>query len=537
MLPKRLALLLAVLLIAPACAVNPATGDREIILMSEEAEQEIDDEGAEQVEAQMGIIRNQRVRDYVARLGKHMARYSPRQNVDYHFGVVEMEAPNAFALPGGHIYVSRGLLVLSNSEAELANVIGHEIGHVAARHAAQRDVAEKAATIVSVLGTVAAGVAGTENPGLTSQAMQAAVAGAVAKYGRSQESEADEIGQDLAVLAGVDPAGMADFLRSLTNYERLEIGYSRREGYFDSHPATQDRIAEMATAAQVRRWHPMLSIAPTRIDYLGLLDGLAIGQPASEGVFRGQRFLHADLGLALQFPQSWTTLNTHSRVMAFSPRNDAVTVLELQGAGEDPQAAAEQWAEDEELEFRKTSRVKIGRLPGYRVRVAIDGGALAEVTWVVFQGQVFRLLGAAPKNRFGRYEGVFRAFARSFRELRDDEREQIDDLRLRTVPARAGETLAQLYERVENEWNLHEMAVANGVPPDRELEAGFLVKIARREPYRAMNPLGFVIEDGVRVPSPYALPEPEPAEDAEGAQPGPEYPAPPPLLRAPDGGP
>jgi predicted Zn-dependent protease len=519
--PLRVISCLLALSLAAACAVNPATGDREIILMSEESEQKIDDEGALQVAAQMGLIRNQALRDYVARLGRQMASYSPRQNVDYHFDIVEMQAPNAFALPGGHIYVSRGLLVLSNSEAELANVLGHEIGHVAARHAAQRDVAEKAATIVSVLGTVAAAVGGSNDPGRTNAAVQAAVAGAVAKYGRTQESEADEIGQDLAVLAGIDPAGMSDFLRQLSSYERLELGYSRREGYFDSHPATQERIAEMSTAAEVRRWHPILSIAPTRIDFLDLLDGIAIEVPASEGVFVGQRFLHADLGLAIQFPQGWETLNSHSRVLAFSPRGDAVTVLEMQGVGDDPRAAAESWAEEEELRFRTTSQVKIGPLPAYRVRVPIEDGALGEITWVAFQGQIFRLSGAAQTGRFGRYEGVFRAFARSFRELRPDERVQIDDLRLRIVEARAGETLQELNERVANEWDLNRTAVANGILPDQKLDAGFLVKIARREPYRAMNPLGFVDDDAVSVPSPYALPPLEDPAEHEGGSPEP----------------
>lgn len=497
-LALRVSLLAWLIALAPGCAVNPVTGDRELILMSVEDEREIDRQGARQVEQQLGLIGRSELTEYVARLGRLMASYSPRQGVDYHFGVVEMQEPNAFALPGGHIYVSRGLLLLANSEAELANVLGHEIGHVAARHAAQQDVAQKVATLAGLLGSVAAGVAGTGDAGRTAAAAQLAAEGALASYGRNQEREADETGQDLAVAAGVDPGGMSSFLRSLSNLERLEHGYSRREGYFDTHPATQERIAEMATSAQVRRWQPILSIAPTRVDFLAKLDGLAIGVPASEGVFRDGRFLHADLGLALRFPIGWEEHNRHSSVIAVSPDRDAVAVLELQGSGEDPHAAADRWAEEEGVSFRSTRSLQIAGFPAFRARAQIEKNArdsLAEITWIAFEGKIYRLSGVSSEGRFPRYQVLFRSFARSFRRLRPHERELIDDLRLRSVAALPGESLEQLSRRSGNEWDLNRTAVMNGLHIDQPLGGDFLVKIAIREPYRAMPPLGFVPDD------------------------------------------
>ncbi|MFB0979189.1 MAG: M48 family metalloprotease, partial [Myxococcota bacterium] len=242
-----------------ACAINPVSGKREIILMSEEDEREIDEQEALKVAALMGLVEDPELLSYLKELGEAMAASAPRRKLDYHFNVVEMDAPNAFALPGGHIYVSRGLLVLSNSEAELANVLGHEIGHVAARHAAQRDMRAKTIGLATILGTVGAVIASRD--GRTAAGVQVLGQGMISAYSREQEREADRIAQDLAVAVGVDPGGMSDFLRSLDSTVRLEQGYSRQTSFFDTHPSTPERVAEASTQAVVRRWTPKFSVA------------------------------------------------------------------------------------------------------------------------------------------------------------------------------------------------------------------------------------------------------------------------------------
>ncbi len=479
-----------------SCATNPVTGKRQLILMSQDAEKRIDKEAARQVAEQIGLVEDPALNAYIDELGQALARHSPRQDVRYSFHVVAMDEPNAFALPGGHIYVSRGLLVLSNSEPELANVLGHEIGHVAARHAAQRDTVMKAVNIMTVLGMIGAVVGGATasgtggpvgNPGLYS-------------YSRQQESEADVIGQDLAVKAGIDPMGMANFLQSLDAHARLEQGYTRRTGYFDTHPAARERAAEAATSAQVRRWTAKFSIAKTREAYLERISGLPIGSPASEGVVVDGRFLHADLGFALRFPPGWQIENMRAAVIGVAPRQEAAVMLELQGAGDDPRAAAMAYGEQHDVAFSLAQPVKAAGLDVFRARGLAPtpiGRALADISWIALEGQIFRLTGFAVRGSFGSYEGLFRSFPRSFRKLTEEERGKIDELRLQVVSALEGETLLELNERTANEWGLNQTAVTNQTPPDRLLRAGELIKIANRKPYRP-SPAGEPPQNGAQ---------------------------------------
>lgn len=471
------------LLAALACAVNPVTNRREIILMSEEEEQEIDDREAEKVEAILGLVDDPALAAYVSEIGQMMAKNAPFREIDYHFAVVEMDAPNAFALPGGHIYVSRGLLIISNSEAELANVLGHEIGHVVARHAARRDVHSKVVGLATILGTIGAVVVG--GGGRTVAGVQALGAGYQASYSRSQEREADVIGQETAARAGVDPAGMASFLKQLDRTVLLEQGFSRPAGYFDSHPNTLDRVAAASTRAGTLRWAPTFRLADTvEPSYLERLDGLSIGKPAREGVIREDRFLHPDLLISIGFPSGWRVDNQHARVIAIAPDRDAIAMLEMQSRGDDPEAAAREYVEEEKLRIEAGTAVLIGGLPAYRgyTRVPTPGGIWgAEVTWIAHRGTIYRLSAAAQRGHFRKYQGTFRGFARSFRELRLEEAERIDELRLRLVVVQEGDTLERLSVRTGNAWDVNRTAVNNAIVRGEDLEPGRVLKIAIRE--------------------------------------------------------
>ena len=438
---------------------------------------------------QLGIVEDEELSRYVNAIGKKLASYSPRQDVEYEFRVVEMEEPNAFALPGGYVYISRGLLALANSEAEVANVIGHEIGHIAARHAAQRDTVQKAATILSILGMAAA--VATSGDGRAVAATQYLGAGIVASYSREQERQADRVAIELAAKAGVDPGGMARFLKQLDNATRLKTGASRAPGFFDSHPATPERFAEATTRAQVERWTPGFAIAPTRREFLERIDGLVVGTAARAGVVRDNMFLHADMGFALRFPPGWRQLNLRDRVLAVSPGGDAVTALELAGNGDDPRAAAAAYAREGQIGLQDGTPIRIGDLRAFRARAAVRSGSAyidALLTWVAFDGKIYLLTAGTPAGAFPKYDGILRSFARGFRPLRDDDLAKIDELRLRIVEAKAGDTLATLSQREGNAWDLNELAVANALFVGDVLQEGQLVKIARREPYAPAPP-------------------------------------------------
>ena len=472
-LAGRLGLVLAACL-AAACGSSsprrppPPRRPPEVVLRSEGDERRAGTDMSKEVEAEFGLVTDPVLVGYVNEIGTRLARFAPPRDFDYHFRIVDQEAPNAFALPGGQIYVSRGLLLLANSEDELANVIGHEIVHAALRHASARQ-----AVIQSF-------------PGI----FQIMAAGAIASYSRDQEREADRVGQQLAARAGYDPEAMAEFLKQLDYSERLRFGSSRLPGFFDTHPTTRDRVAEASARARGIPWRAVPAISAGRQGYLQRIDGLAVGTRASEGVFQQDRFLHAELDLSLRFPAGWETRNTRAAVGAVSPKRDAQVVVELQGKGEDPQAAAQEFlASDEAIGLgldAPPQPIRLGQLEAVRA----TGGARTpagplkvHLTWIAYGGNIYRLTGLAASGLSARYEGLFRSTARSFRPLTARERASIRETRLRIATAEPGESLGTLSARTRNRWDVQQTAVMNDVFADAPLSGAQLVKIAVSEHY------------------------------------------------------
>jgi predicted Zn-dependent protease len=484
--PLARALLFAALALGCSSTVNPATGRREVVLMSEEDEQRIDVEATREVEATVGVAADRGLNRYVDSVGQSLAAHSPRQDVNYSFQIVEMDEPNAFALPGGHIFVSRGILILANTEAELAAVIGHEIGHVAARHAAKLDAHLKTLGIATLLGDLLSG--GGED---SQSPAETAGSNPFARYQRDQERQADSIGQQIATQTGVDPAGMARFLTSLDNYSKLKEGFSMPQTYWSTHPATRERMADAAALAQTQAWKngggATVPYQDARDAYLDKIDGMTVSRPASEGVFVEDRFFHADLGFSLRFPYGWETRNEPARVMAIAPRHDGLVLLEMQGTGSDPIAAAREYAEQEALPLEHGQPLHIGDLPAFRAVAIVPtafGALNAEITWVAFDNRVYRLLGGLRGGQISKYQGIFRKFAQSFRRITPDEIASIEEERVRSARALPGETLTELSARTHNQWDLTFTSVANGVFAHEALAPGQRIKIAVKEPYQ-----------------------------------------------------
>jgi predicted Zn-dependent protease len=438
------------------------------VLSSEADDRRAGEEMAREVEAELGLVEDPALVAYVNQIGQRLARFAPPRDYDYRFRIVDQEVPNAFALPGGQIYVSRGLLLLANSEAELANVIGHEVVHAALRHASARQAVVESIPAIFRLSAAAA----------------------IARYSRDQEREADRAGQLLAGRAGYDPAAMATFLKDLDYTERLRFGGSRLPGFFDTHPTTGDRVAEASARARAIAWQERSPIAEGHAGYLRRIDGLAVGTRASEGVFQKDRFLHAELDISLRFPEGWETHNTRQAVGAVSPTRDAQVFLELQGRGEDPLAAAEEYLASEAAAGlgldAPPQPIRLGPIEAAR---AVGGSRTQEgpikvhLTWIAYQGNLYRLTGLTASVRSGRYEGVFRSVARSFRPLTPRQRDSIRETRLRIVEARESETLPALSQRCGNRWDVQQTAVMNDLFADAPLREGQLVKIAVSERY------------------------------------------------------
>jgi predicted Zn-dependent protease len=483
---RPLAIALACSLAAAGCAVNPVTGRPELSTMSPEREAALGAKAAQQVAEQIGLVDDPQLTAYVDAIGQRLARHSPRRDVVYRFAVADMEEPNAFALPGGWVYVSRGLLAITGSEAELANVIGHEIGHVAARHAASREARSLGAGLLSVLGSVVAGAAlGTGVGEGVGQIFQIAGAGLIASYSRGQEREADDVGQGLAAAAGWDPAEMTRFLTTLERDTQLRHDEPRMPTFLSSHPVTAERIQNTGRRAGTLRVASEPPIAPGRAGFFAKLDGLLVGPDPAEGIFRGSRFLHPALGFAIDFPEGWRTANGRTAVGAVSPQQDAIIALEPQERGNDPRGSAARFAQANRLELRGGD-VRIGGYTAYRASTVArtrEGALGLDLTWIALRQTIFRLTGMSPTSRFNIHAPAFARVAQSFRRLFPSEQASIHDLRLRSVSARAGERLVDLSRRTANAWTAEETAVANGLPLGALLAAGDPVKIAVKVPY------------------------------------------------------
>ena len=419
-------------------------------------------------------MRDAQVQGYLQALGTKLARYAPGQAFQYQFQVVDQWSPNAFALPGGHIFVSRGLLVLTNSEDELACVLGHEIIHAAERHGASQQAYSQQLTPFSL--------------GLPRQAM-------VAKFGRDQERSADTGGQRICSAAGYDPRAMSTFLQSLDLIDRLQMGVSRIPTFRDTHPATPERIDNAALFASTLPPPEPKDTVKARESYLSHFEGLLLGADPREGVIQGSLFLHPDLGFAVSFPPGWRIQNTPAAVVAISSRRDARFALEEAGPGTDPRAVAQPYIQKRlrevraVVDFQGPQTTRCCKVYVARGTVESKQGVIAgQLAWLALGGRVYRLTAAYVPTASEKYADRARQMVRSFRALSDEERASIRVNRLHLERARAGETVAAFSARTGNVYDVHPTAIVNGLLPNATLQEGQLMKIGVQRSYAPSQP-------------------------------------------------
>ena len=449
-----------------ACSSTPKKKKR-TILMTEYDDVRAGEQGAASVAAQIGIMPDKALNDYVNKIGRRLLLGVPRRSFRYKFSVVDQTEPNAFALPGGHIFISRGLLALANNEDELACVIGHEITHANQRHSALQQ--------------------GLAKRGLAIGYMQAS---RMASYSREMERAADRGGQILCAAAGYNPMGMSTFLRSLDQNQRLELGYIRGPGFLDSHPGASERAAANAARVGEMRWKPDPRHGDTRASLLEQTAGLVVGHRPESGVFAGNLFLHPDMDFQLHFPTGWLTPNTTVAVGAIEPRQEAVVFLTADLPEGDPRVVAEDWFEDnreaQNMKIVKSEPVKIGHIDGWRLRITAGGrGARtsAYVTFIPFHEATWSISGVTSTFKEKTYLDRTLLVPRSFRPLGAENRKSIRSTHLEVVTARPGESLVEISKRTGNAWNLPTTAVYNGVFVHHQFKGGEMVKIIKSRHY------------------------------------------------------
>jgi predicted Zn-dependent protease len=477
-----------------ACAENAATGRNQFTaFVPPEEEANIGREQHPQVLAEFdGAYADPKLASYVQKLGEALVARSENAGQPFVFTVINSDIYNAFALPGGYVYVTRGLLALMSNEAEFASVVGHEIGHVTARHTAERVSGGQAASIFTgILGLGVAVLTGSQDAGnLASQVGQGGASVWLAGFSREQEFEADKLGVRYMAAEGFDPREAADMLSKLGEASQLEAKMLGRPAeaadtfsILQSHPRTADRVVAATDAA---RSQGMTVVANPRLgerEYLDAIDGMAYGGDAESGFARANVYVHPKLRIRFEVPEGFRIANGEDAVRARGPHGASIKLDSAPaGSGSDPSAyLTVVWAKGAPLQ--NVERITINGMQAATgaLRTSGQNGA-ADLRLVAIRhpdGTIYRMVLAAPTSVAGKYTEAFRRASYSFRALSDAQARNAEPLRIRIVATRAGDTPESMARRmaVQDGFDLERFRIYNGLKPDEALVPGRRVKI------------------------------------------------------------
>ncbi len=447
-----------------ACTLNPATGERQLTLMSEAQEVAMGRQAEPQVLASFGAYPDEEWQTYVKDLGRELAAASERPHLPWTFHVLDDPLVNAFAYPGGYIYITRGILSHFNSEAELVSVLGHEIGHVTARHSVEQMSQQQ-------LAQLGLGVAAAASEDFRPYAGYAAAGLQVLflKFGRDDERQSDDLGLRYMTRAGYDPAEMPNVFRT---FDRMQDNSGRQiPNWQSTHPNPADRVGRIE--AQIVQLPPERRSGKIgREDYLRRLDGMTFGDNPREGYSVGSTFYHPDMAFQMTFPDGWTIVNQRQAVGAISPEEDALVVLTL-AKENDPAAAARAFFEPENVH------------PGGRWRESFynfnatgsDGSQLRGVVgFVKHRDTVFQLIAYAGEDDFSQYDNTARRSLASFGEVRDRRFLDVQPARVEIVELPRAMSFSEFTQRYPSNAKADAVAIINGVGADQALDKGRLMK-------------------------------------------------------------
>jgi predicted Zn-dependent protease len=442
-------------------------------LVSESQEIEMGRESDPQIVAAMGRVPNEDLQEYVADIGLRMAAASERPGLPWTFTVLDDPLINAFALPGGFIYVTRGILSYMRSEAELAGVLGHEIGHVTARHSVEQISRQQLLQVGAGVGMILSPTV-RENAGLVAQSLQLVTL----KFGRDDERQSDDLGLRYMTAQGYDPAHHASVFAMLSEVSGTDGGEIPE--WLSTHPNPENREARILEQIEARKVagesFEVATVGAER--FLRMLNGLVVGENPREGFFDDDLFRHPDMAFRLRFPAGWRTQNTRSMVAAVSPQEDAVVVLSLATAS-DPSQALSEFLAIEGVEGGQRDPAPIGGKEAARAtfRATTSQGSLAGmVAYIRHQDVTFELLGYTPATLWQVRGNAVTGWISSFETETDPHVLEIQPHRLEIVELPEAMSTADFLRRFPSVAEEAEVLRLNRVEPDEALPAGRLMK-------------------------------------------------------------
>ncbi|MEM8790718.1 MAG: M48 family metalloprotease [Pseudomonadota bacterium] len=460
------------------------------------SDQRIGDENHPKILAQFGgAYQNPRVTGYVNQIGRDLAAVSEQPQAKWTFTVLDTPTINAFALPGGYVYVTRGLMALADDEAELAGVIGHEIGHVTAGHSSLRQDRGQVAGLGLLLGAVGLSVLGVDplaSRGLL-QLGQAAAGGVLASYSRSDELDADNLGIRYLARAGYDPVAQAEFLESMGSAAALESRIAGRSynpnsvDFFASHPANAPRTRQAIRVARNQGLVVREGAARNQDRFFSMIDGMSYGDSASQGFVDGRTFSHPELRFTYTVPRGFTITNSSQQVGARGPQGSLFIMEGGQDTGGDlVRFIGERWVPSLSEQarvgrFRELDATRINGLEAaYGIIPIQTRGRTSDALLVAIRmdGTIYRLTGIAPQGS-GLIAPMEQA-ARTFRRLSRGEANGLRGQKIDIVTVRRGETVSSLAGRMNvSDFKEERFRVLNDLRPGEQLRAGQKVKLIR----------------------------------------------------------
>lgn len=471
------------LLLLHSCAKNPVTGKRDFMLMSEGQEVAMGQQSDPEIKAYMGVYEDPTLQRFINEKGQQMAAVSHRKNLKYQFKIVDSPVVNAFAVPGGYVYFTRGIMAHFNNEAEFAGVLGHEIGHITARHSAKQYSNAMLAQIGLVAGSVIS----------PTFAQYADIAGQglsllFLKFGRDAESQSDKLGVEYSTKIGYDAQEMSEFFSTLDRLREVS-GSAEVPTFLSTHPDPADR--ERKVSKMAKDWKNKTggkSLEVGRDSYLRMIDGIIYGDDPKQGFVENNMFYHPVMKFQFPVPAQWKVNNTPEQVQIVEPQGQAFMLLTL-AEGNDLETATQALLKKYQLQPIKSARETVNGLNAYAIiadQAAQQGqqqqAAVRTLIYTIqYGGNIYAMIGASAKQTFNGYANTFQNTMRSFAELTDQEKINREPERVRIKTVGRTSTLQSALTGFQTPSNrLEEVAVLNGMRLNETVQSGMLIKVIER---------------------------------------------------------
>lgn len=458
-----------------SCAINPVTGKKQFVMMSEGQEIAMGKESDPQVMAFFGSYENPALQKFINDKGQEMVKVSHRSKIAYQFKIVDSPVINAFATPGGYVYFTRGIMAHFNNEAEFAGVLGHEIGHITARHS----VIQQRNAMLGQLGLIAGVILVPE----LSQFVEPLSAGmqlALMSFGRDAERQSDKLGVEYSSRIGYDASEMAEFFKTLERQQKAAGGEKIPE-FLSTHPSPEERNITVDKLAG--QWKTKLKLTNAKVNresYLKLIDGLILGEDPKQGFVEGNVFYHPELKFSFSIPNGWKLQNTPQQVQMAPNNGEALMMMMIAGKGT-LEETANQMLQQYKLTLVESKKEKINGLNTIQMIAdqPQEKGTIRLLSSLIqYEGNIYSLMGIAELSTFNSYQNAFLSSIENFKPLTDSEKlnRKPEVIRIKTVPQQM--SVQDAFQHFNMPANRHEeLAVLNGMLLNEKVAKGSLIKV------------------------------------------------------------